>query len=165
MKQGALFSQDRLHRYELWRVWDEKKPRAMFIGLNPSTADETKDDPTVRRCIGFAQRWGYGGLTMTNIFAYRSTDPHRMKEFHDPVGPGNNVSLISCAADAGVVVAAWGVHGQHKDRERFVYNMLQGFVQLKCLGQTKDGHPKHPLYLRADLEPVPFKIKEAAHHV
>ena len=90
IRTGAEFSKDRIHRYALYRVWDESKPLIMLIGLNPSTADENKDDPTIKRCVSFAKHWGYGGLIMVNIFAYRATDPRKMKKATDPVGPDND---------------------------------------------------------------------------
>jgi hypothetical protein len=127
---------------------------AMFIGLNPSTADETLDDPTIRRCIGYAKAWGYGALCMTNLFAWRATDPHEMKAAYSPVGLFNDVYLKQCAEGAGVVVAAWGVHGEHQHRNIVVMEMLTG---LACLGVTKNGYPKHPLYLRKDLKPIPYE--------
>ena len=126
----------------------------MFIGLNPSTADETQDDPTVRRCIRYAQSWGYSALYMTNIFSFRATDPHVMKRFDDPVGPDNNVTLIRLAEHAGIVVAAWGVHGEHMRRGDTVRRFL--LHDLHVLKLTKGGHPCHPLYLKADLKPVPW---------
>jgi len=126
---------------------------AMFVGLNPSTADEVNDDPTVRRCIGYAKRWGFGGLCMTNIFAYRATDPAVMKAQRDPVGRGNDRALVRMATQAGIVVAAWGVHGTHLERERRVLSLLP---ELHCLGLTKDRHPRHPLYVRGDQPPIPL---------
>lgn len=126
----------------------------MFIGLNPSTADETQDDPTVRRCIRYSKDWGYGALYMTNIFSFRATDPKVMKRFDDPVGPDNNVTLIRLAAHAGIVVAAWGVHGAYMGRGDTVRRFL--LHDLHVLKLTKGGHPCHPLYLKADLKPVPW---------
>ena len=126
----------------------------MFIGLNPSTADEANDDPTVRRCIRFAQSWGYGALCMTNIFAYRATDPADMLVQDDPVGPENDAYLRRLAAGAGVVVAAWGTHGTHMGRHKAVRAMLP---RLHYLRLTKDGHPGHPLYLPAILKPVAWR--------
>lgn len=149
---NAEFSPCRTWRYTLTRVWDKSKPMAMFVGLNPSTADEVRNDPTVRRCIGFAQDWGYGGLIMTNIFAFRATDPKVMKKAEDPVGPENDKWLIRSAEKAGLVVAAWGTHGIHMNRERLVLDLFRGWEdrRLTCLGKTKAGHPKHPLYLPKD---------------
>jgi len=128
----------------------------MFIGLNPSTADETNDDPTVRRCINFAKLWGYSALCMTNIFAFRATDPMVMKAADDPVGHKNNAMLVDVSSGAGVVVAAWGVHGAHWNRGWEVRNLLWHTCKLKCMGLTKDAHPKHPLYLRGDTKLQPY---------
>ncbi|HEY5894703.1 MAG TPA: DUF1643 domain-containing protein [Chthoniobacterales bacterium] len=152
LHSSAVFSPCRRYRYELWRRWSDA-PYCMFIGLNPSTADETHDDPTVRRCINYATRWGFGALCMTNIFAYRATDPMDMKAVTDPVGPDNDATLKRVADDAGIVVSAWGIHGIHMGRERAVKAMLPA---LHCLQMTKSGAPGHPLYLRADLTPIPW---------
>lgn len=149
----AVFSSCRTYRYALWRWWDHSRPYAMFIGLNPSTADEINNDPTVSRCIGYARRWGYGGLCMTNIFAYRATDPAVMKAHPAPVGEENDRYLADLAARAGVVVAAWGTHGVHMGRGDQVRRMLPA---LHCLKVTQGGFPNHPLYLRKDLRPVPW---------
>ena len=120
MKTDAKLSECRQYRYALWRTWDDSKPYAMFVGLNPSTADETDDDPTIRRCIVFAKDWGYGGLCMANLFAYRATDPSNMFSAQDPIGPQNDVWLERLAKDAGIVVAAWGNHGGHLGRSKIV---------------------------------------------
>jgi len=153
LKSWAVFSPCRQWRYELWREWDAGKPYCMFIGLNPSTADETKDDPTVRRCIAYAKAWGYGSLCMTNIFGWRDTDPAKMKLVPDPVGQENDSTLRRIAAGAGLVIAAWGTHGSHMGRAEQVLQMLPN---LMCLSRNKDGSPGHPLYLRADAKPVPL---------
>ena len=110
---SAEFSPDRIYRYALYRTWDETKPRVMFIGLNPSTADESKDDPTIRRCKNYAFDWGYGGLIMANLFALRATKPKIMKEHALPIGRDNNYWLESLARDAEIIIAAWGVNGSH----------------------------------------------------
>jgi hypothetical protein len=153
MKMTAIFSPCRTYRYELWRIWDETRPYIMFVGLNPSTADETKDDPTVRRCIGYARMWGAGALCMTNIFAYRATDPEVMKRWGEPVGPLNNSTLKRLAAGAVTVVAAWGSHGSHRCQGSIVRDMIPN---LYCLGVTKSGHPLHPLYLRKDATLIKY---------
>jgi len=175
------FSPCRKYRYTLWREWHKGESLPMcrdcadrdgvcydgkkcdrteyvqFIGLNPSTADEVKDDPTIRRCIGFAKAWGYGSLCMTNIFAFRATDPEVMKLESDPVGMGNDTYILNCAKQAGIVVAAWGTHGSHNDREDWVKKMFFDCgIKLYHLGLNSDGSPKHPLYLRKDLKPIPF---------
>jgi hypothetical protein len=106
-------------RYALWREWDIfNSDYVMFIGLNPSTADETRDDPTIRRCIGFAQDWGYGAVCMTNLFAYRARDPLVMKSAVDTIGPENDQWLAFCAKEASMIVAAWGVDGRSLGAER-----------------------------------------------
>jgi hypothetical protein len=151
MKRGAEFSPCRRYRYALMRMWNPGTGCAMFVGLNPSTADENVDDPTIRRCIAFSKAWGFGGLLMTNLFAYRATQPADMLAQDDPVGPDNDASLRRLAAKAGVVVAAWGTHGTHGGRHRAVRDMLPGLHYLRL---TKDGHPGHPLYLPASLRPV-----------
>ena len=153
MTRQTVFSPCRTYRYTLWREWIGGDGYAMFVGLNPSTADETQDDPTIRRCIAFAKAWGYAGLCMTNLFAFRATDPKDMKAAADPVGPENDYHLLRLWADAGVVVAAWGANGTHRGRDAEVAKMLR---PLHCLALTKDGHPGHPLYLRKTLTPVPM---------
>jgi hypothetical protein len=135
-------------------VWDESKERIAFVGLNPSTADEVKNDPTVTRCINYAQRWGYGGMWMLNLFAYRATDPNIMKAQADPVGPENDRSILEVYSQARLSIACWGTHGAHRDRGRQVIAQLPA---LHCLGITKAGYPKHPLYLHRDLVPVLFR--------
>jgi hypothetical protein len=126
----------------------------MFVGLNPSTADEVDNDPTVTRCINYAQNWGYGGLIMSNLFAWRDTDPRAMKAAQEPIGPENDTWLARLAAEAGLVVAAWGVDGRHRGRGDQVARLLAG--QLHYLKLTKDGHPSHPLYLKKTLKPEPW---------
>lgn len=156
---SASFSPCRRYRYELWRRW-ATGPYAMFIGLNPSTADETQDDPTIRRCINFAKAWGYSALCMTNLFAFRATDPRDMKAEAFPIGGHHNdLSLRSLSESAGVVIAAWGVHGTHLDRAADVVKLIPN---LQCLGLSKEGHPRHPLYLKADCRPFPLNATAQA---
>jgi hypothetical protein len=123
----------------------------MFVGLNPSTADAMLDDPTIRRCIGFARSWGYGGLMMTNLFAFRATLPRAMKAAIDPIGPDNDQVLRTAYLNAGIVIAAWGAHGAHKGRDVAVRAMLP---RLHYLRLTQGGHPGHPLYLPGSLSPL-----------
>lgn len=151
----TIFSPCRTYRYTLWREFDVpvNDGYVMFIGLNPSTADEVNDDPTIRRCIEFAKSWGYSALCMTNLFAFRATKPVEMIAAADPVGPDNDTYLIDLARNAGVVVAAWGTHGTHLGRDVTVRTLVPN---LHCLKKTINGHPGHPLYLRADLVPVPL---------
>ena len=150
MKKSAVFSSDRTYRYILWRIWDEDMPYAMFVGLNPSTADEKKDDPTVRRCIGYAQYWKYGALCMTNLFAFRVTDPKILKSVKEPIGKDNDMWLKRLSKKAGIVIAAWGVNGGYMGRDKFVLRLLDNTY---CLQTTKDGFPSHPLYLKKSICP------------
>lgn len=153
MKKSAVLSNCRNYRYELWRVWDETKPHAMFIGLNPSTADETEDDPTIRRCISFAKSWGYGGLCMVNLFAFRATQPVDMIKAADPIGEKNDATLVRLSKSAGVIVAAWGNNGTFMNRSTEVKERLPNISALKI---NKSGEPAHPLYLNSALKPVPI---------
>ncbi len=151
----TIFSPCRKYRYTLWRVWDGSLPYIQFVGLNPSTADETQDDPTIRRCVAFAKAWGDGGLLMTNLFAWRDTDPEAMKKAKEPVGQDNDSWLTFYAPQAQVVVAAWGKHGAFMGRGVYVKGLFaeQG-VQLHCLRTIGSGAPEHPLYLPKDLKPI-----------
>jgi len=126
----------------------------MFIGLNPSTADETTDDPTIRRCIGYARDWGYAGLSMLNLFAFRATSPEDMKAAEDPVGPDNDCALTDMAEFAEVIIAAWGAHGTHLGRDKKVRKIIPNLHYLKM---TKGGFPCHPLYLPKGLKPILWK--------
>jgi hypothetical protein len=159
MERSAEFSPCRTYRYSLWRDWGvaldtRHDGYVMFVGLNPSTADEANDDPTIRRCISFAQAWGYRALCMTNLFAYRATVREEMTAQQHPIGPENNAALLRLANDALVVVAAWGTYGVHRGRDVEVRRMLP---RLHYLRLTKDGHPAHPLYLPGTLMPLPFE--------
>lgn len=158
MQNGATLSPDRVYRYDLWRTWMGGTGYAMFIGLNPSTADETEDDPTIRRCVAFAKTWGYSGLCMTNLFAFRATNPKDMMATAKPVGPDNDAVLQKHYYGAGVVVAAWGAQGDHLNRGGAVRCLLPSLHYLRL---TKDGHPGHPLYLPKTLTPVEWATDNA----
>jgi hypothetical protein len=152
--EQAHFSLDRAYRYTLWRRWDMFNPDYIqFIGLNPSTADEQRDDPTLRRCIAFAKREGAGALCMTNLFAFRSTDPHLMQQATDPVGPENDWWLIQMAQEARLVIACWGHIGGYLGRDQAVRAVLPA---LWALGLTAAGAPRHPLYLQKNAVCIPF---------
>lgn len=151
---GATFSPCRTYRYMLWRVWDETLPRVMFVALNPSTADETVNDPTIRREIGFAKAWGFGGLYKGNVFGYRSTDPKALATALDPVGPDNDATIREYAARCSLRIAAWGADKSVTPVR--VAAMLAILGECYCLGTTRDGHPKHPLYLPKNAERIRF---------
>ena len=148
MFRDALFSDCGKYRYTLRRVWDSALDSLVVIGLNPSTADETQDDPTIRRCIGFARRERFGGILMLNLFAYRSTDPKVLGRVTNPIGPLND-QAIDGACDGKTVLVAWGARGCLHNRDQDVLKMLYG-QKVVCLGFTQAGQPCHPLYLRAD---------------
>jgi hypothetical protein len=153
---GATISEDGVHRYLLWRIWDVAKPPFVVIGLNPSTADATKDDPTIRRCIGFAKREGAGRLLMLNLFAYRVTDPRGLHAVVPILALGKENALTietTCRvtlAAGGKIVAAWG-RGTWGSQDHKVVRLIRDLGgDPLALGFTEQGHPRHPLYVRAD---------------
>lgn len=150
----ARYSPCRKYRYLLVRKGIGDGGICVFLMLNPSTADAFKNDPTVRRCVGFAQKWGFGTLIVTNIFAYRSTDPAGMLAVKDPVGALNDDAILWATSHAKMVVAAWGTHGSLLGRGNAVTRLLrnQG-TKIHHLGLTKGGFPKHPLYVAGDTKP------------
>lgn len=157
--KSAHFSKCEKYRYTLLRGWGDFGDRrpVVFIGLNPSTADAEIDDPTIRRCIQFAKNWGYPGMIMINLFAYRSTDPKKLLSVDDPVGPSNDYWIMTAVTDADCVVAAWGATGNTKERSnKVLFFLLTLNIKMKCLGMTKDGFPKHPLYLPYSSKLIPF---------
>ncbi len=154
-RSQAVFDSSQRYRYRLARIWYPERPVVNFIMLNPSTADQYQLDPTVTRCLRYAQRWGFGTLIVTNIFAYRSTDPTALYTLNDPVGPENDAYLRKAAEQAELRVAAWGTHGALHNRHEAVLAQLADF-SLTALGVTQGGFPKHPLYLRADVQPHPY---------
>lgn len=164
LEASATISPCGLYRYDLRRVWDrDRQSWCLFVMLNPSTADGDQDDPTIRRCVGFADRWGFGGLVVVNLFALRATDPDRLYSALDAVGPDNNDAILKWAAGTAKAVAAWGNHGRHLGRGAYVRRLIReaGFP-LHHLGLTNTQQPKHPLYLKGDTEPVAWPIEPAA---
>lgn len=158
MSGTATFSPDRRHRYTLTRRWASDGLTFVVVGLNPSTADETQDDPTIRRCIGFAKREGCGAFVMLNVFALRSTDPQALYTWQGvhPVGLHNDRHIREVASrDDVIVVAAWGSHGANfRARIEQVRALLP--TSTLCFGLTLGGQPKHPLYLPSTAALVPF---------
>lgn len=157
-EQGpAVFSEDRAYRYTLSRNWGPGKA-LMWIGLNPSTADESQLDPTLRRVLGYSRAFGYDGFRMTNLFAFRATFPRVMLLQSDPVGPDNDMWLLRVAESCDKIVCAWGAQGKHRDRSSRVVELLSQdhADKLHCFGLTRAGEPKHPLYLPAATPLIPF---------
>jgi hypothetical protein len=155
-ERTTVLSDCRKYRYILWRTAPPDDFYAMFIGVNPSTADEVSDDPTIRKCRHFTKAWGFDSLCMVNLFAYRSTDPSVLRTTADEIiGPENDEWIKKAAQGAAVIVAAWGNNGNLSDRDVAVRALLKDF-NVQCLGTTRDGSPKHPLYLKNSTELVSF---------
>jgi len=174
MRSGATFSPCRKYRYRLWREWDPTKPTVAFLALNPSTADETVDDPTIRRCVAFARSWSFGRYEMLNVFGWRATDPellkrvfypdaHDVAESYDPLDCANSHAIVDVMHKSSRLVLAWGSHKKIRailtPREEtlraFVETVAQemardgAHIEIGHLGTNADGSPKHPLYLAA----------------
>jgi hypothetical protein len=150
---SAVIDATGTYRYHLGRQWNQLFPRrCCFIMLNPSTADAEIDDPTIRRCIGFAKAWGFGALDVVNLFAYRATDPKELMRTTEPIGPDNDrwIRTVTGSAGCQLVVAAWGAHRMAGTRGFTVAGLIDR--PMVCLGRTKDGYPKHPLYVPAAVE-------------
>lgn len=152
---GALISDDELYRYSLMRVWDEALPRLGWCALNPSTADGTKDDNSVRKMVKFSQRWGYGSLELVNAFALRSRNPKWLAAVPDPVGP-LNLQYVRAVSQAVPLIACWGSSFPKDTTEHLqaLGQFLRSDGNCFVLGLTQDGHPRHPLYMRDDTDPV-----------
>lgn len=160
MDRSAVLSPCERYRYRLGRRWGDAPP-AVFVMLNPSTADADNDDPTIRRCMGFARSWGAGGIVVVNLFARRATDPDVLVAAHRDGrcgGDAENDSHILRAIDgASMVIAAWGAKGSLGQRDRMVIELVRSAgVSLSCLRVTKGGYPEHPLYLPGSLTPQPY---------
>jgi hypothetical protein len=152
----AVYSPCERYRYLLTRVWDGAGSRALFVMLNPSTATEVQNDPTVERCERRARALGFGAFRVVNIFAFRATDPRVMRVQDDPVGPGNDAAILSSATDwrPDRVICAWGGHGDFCGRGQAVAGLLRATGQpLWHLGLTASGQPKHPLYIGYARQP------------
>ena len=156
---GAEFSTDGVYRYSLWRRW-APGPRLGFIGLNPSTACSERDDPTIRKCIGFARRLGFGGIEVGNLFALRSRWPRALAVAAEPIGPENDSFLLAMAGRMAACVACWGNHGSLFDRDQVVVALMRSRgIQLMCLSLTAKGQPGHPLMLPYSSNISEFKGK------
>lgn len=159
----AVYSDCERYRYSLSRVWDAGGRHVVFVMLNPSTATEVQNDPTVERCERRARTLGFGSFTVTNIFAWRDTDPRAMKAASDPIGPANDAAITDASKAADMIIAAWGTHGAHLGRGAQVAALLRGLGgPLYHLGLSKAGHPKHPLYIAYTEQPQLWEHTDAA---
>ena len=154
IKSNAFFSEDRKYRYLLIRGWDLNKPSLMIISLNPSTADEKRNDPTITRCLGFAKKWGFGKLFVTNLFAFRATLPRNLFVSHNPIGDKNDRWIRKVSKKVDKIVLAYGNHGKFKNRHD---EMLKIIKNPYCIKKTKTGMPQHPLYLKYTQKPIVYQ--------
>ena len=155
MQRGAIFDTTGNYRYSLWRSWRKRGKRVAFIMLNPSTADALKDDPTIRRCIAFAQAWGFASVEVVNLFAYRTSQPSKLKEISDPIGTDNDAYILQASQRSHTLIYAWGNWGSLLERDRQVQALLQG-QEIGCLGVNRNGQPRHPLYLPRTTNIISF---------
>jgi len=155
--KSAIISKCGLYRYELRRIWQPKTGLVCWVMLNPSTADANNDDPTIRRCMGYAARWGYGGIVVVNLFALRCTDSSHIPDYDDAVGKGNNRYIKRASAEARLTMAGWGIRGRHLGRDKIVLAML---IDPHYLALTKNRSPRHPLYSLKGLDPVKYEQVE-----
>jgi hypothetical protein len=158
---GAKFSPCKKYRYSLHRIWDDTKPRMAFCMLNPSTADEVENDPTIARCVERAKKLGFGGIIVVNAFAYRSTDPKELYNVEDPVGPENDYFIKWTALACDVTLCGWGKHGSLNARGKQVLDLIkENDCKAVALKLNKDGSPSHPLYIGYDVKPFDIHTKE-----
>ena len=144
MEKNAVISDDGKYRYSLSRKWDKTKPEIMFIMLNPSTADDTVDDRTIKRIINFSKTWGYGGLLVGNIYAYRSSNPKLLRDVDDPIGPENEKYIRKMLQKVNTVVYAWGDNNK-KGEPDWLKNIVKAPL---CIEISQQGNPRHPLMLK-----------------
>lgn len=157
----ALYSDCGTYRYALTREWQAGAPRLLWVMLNPSTASELRNDPTVARCENRARVMGCGAFRVVNLFAYRATDPRSLRRAADPTGPENNAMITEAADWADTILCAWGAHGAWQNRGAEVEAMLRkGGHELWHLGLTQAGHPRHPLYLRREAVLLPWLVPQ-----
>lgn len=149
LERDAVISRCDQYRYLLRRTWDHSRPRALFVMLNPSTADAEVDDATIRSCIRLSRALGYGSFEVVNLFAFRATYPSELECASDPVGPTNDDSIEAAIMRCDLAICAWGTHPMARGRASHVWHLLrQHRPALFCFGTTKSGAPKHPLYIK-----------------
>jgi hypothetical protein len=148
---GAIIDTTEKYRYSLWRIWDDNLPRVTFVMLNPSTADASKDDPTIRRCINFAKDWGFGSLEVVNLFSYRATNPKELFITEEAVGAENDFYIVQAILRSEKIIVAWGTKGYYLDRNKQVLELLK-LYKVYALSLSNEGHPKHPLYIKSNIE-------------
>jgi len=154
MRKSATISDCGRYRYLLRRHWDEQKMAVSFVMLNPSTADADKDDPTIRSCCRLARSWNYGGIAVVNLFAWRATDPRELTKADDPVGPENDEYIRMAVRNTDFTICAWGAYAAAGPRIKPVVAIIRQYRDFAhCLGTTKAGHPKHPLYIKTGTTP------------
>tara|TARA_Y100000739_G_C20611082_1_gene468641 strand:- start:3384 stop:3893 length:510 start_codon:yes stop_codon:yes gene_type:complete len=154
----ATYSDCGCYRYSLSRVWEPKKKKLTFVLLNPSTATELQNDPTVERCERRARTLGFGGFLVCNIFAWRDTSPEKMKKAYDPIGNHNDNAILDACVWGDTIICAWGTHGSHLNRGEKVLKMIKTISKNPYhLGLTKAGYPKHPLYISYNQNPIKWK--------
>ena len=161
LPKSAIFSEDRRYRYVLWRVWSQTRRPLLMIGLNPSTANEISDDPTITRMMVRANKAGYGSLVMTNLYAFVSSNPDVLLEDGDFIGIETDAYLIQAIQIADRVICGWGSFPAARKRADYVLKMIP---QPYCLGVNIDGQPKHPLYLSYDTPVVKFRRQSSGFH-
>ncbi len=159
IQRTASFDVTGQYRYSLSRHWQAKGPHAVFVMLNPSRADAERDDPTIRACMQFAQRWGYGGLTVVNLFGYRTPEPKVLTTVDDPIGADCDRTLLAAASTADRIILAWGNWGTLLGRDRAVLDLLQPYAdRLYCLGVNRTAQPRHPLYIKRTTVPQRWSV-------
>jgi len=155
----AIYSDCEKYRYALTRIWDDGGRKVSFVMLNPSTATEVQNDPTVERCERRARALGFGAFRVCNIFAWRDTDPFKMRKAAEPIGPGNDEAIADACDWADMAVCAWGTHGEHLGRGPQVAKIMRATqAPLYHLGLSKAGHPKHPLYIAYSQQPMLWEV-------
>ena len=150
MERDAVISDCGKYRYLLRRVWDHEKPRALFVMLNPSVADSSIDDPTIRSCIRLSRGLGYGSFEVVNLFAWRATDPEDLAKAEAPIGPDQERITLGAIQRCDIPICAWGAHKMARGKGRRMVECIQSVrPAVFCFGKTKSGEPKHPLYIKS----------------